>query len=336
MRDDATAVETGRPVLASWMAWHGRNRGLAEELGLDILDVKTSIPDRLWTSPLRWAVLAVRTWRELRRTRPTAALVDQPPVFLLAVTVWFARGRFPIVVDIHHGPFEEPKWKWSLGWTLRLLRRCEVAIVTNAAHQALLAEKGIASVVLHNPPIAWDPVPADEVGGHVFVPLSYSPDEPVDELLESAQALADIRFVLTGRAPAAVKATASDNVEFVGFVPDEDYERLLSTAAAVVCFTDKPNTMQQGGYEALAAGRPFVTSESEVLRAYFRGAATYADPSDADSIREAIADAVARRVELAEAMAALRGEYRETYQVGLEPVRSAMGGDPVTQGGGVS
>jgi glycosyltransferase involved in cell wall biosynthesis len=62
--------------------------------------------------------------------------------------------------------------------------------------------------------------------------------------------------------------------------------------------------MQQAGYEAMAFGRPLVTSDTSELRDYFGPAAVYARP-DAGSIGQAWTEAVGRAGELHAAMVEL-------------------------------
>ena len=186
--------------------------------------------------------------------------------------------------------------------------------------------------MLHDPPA--DPGAARErmVGAeHVLVPFSYSPDEPLGPILAAAAARPGQRFLVTGRVPPGLDAAPPPNVTLTDFVSDADYERLLATAAVVCCLTVNDNTMQRGGYEALAWHKPLVTSDRAVLRDYFGDAAVYCRPDDATSIGEALDAALghARDVRGADGGASRRAEHllrggAAARQGGPRPVLTAL------------
>ena len=64
-------------------------------------------------------------------------------------------------------------------------------------------------------------------------------------------------------------ARAPGNVTFTGFLSEQDYVNLLFSADAVLALTTAQCTMLCACYEALAAGKALITSDSSVLREYF-------------------------------------------------------------------
>ncbi|MEZ5218805.1 MAG: glycosyltransferase [Ilumatobacteraceae bacterium] len=231
-----------------------------------------------------------------------------------------------MVLDIHHEPFEEPRWSWTLGPTVALARRSALAVVTNQAHADLLRARGVTSTVLHDPPHDADGrrvrMGAD---GHVIVPACYGPDEPIAEVLLAAASMPETSFKITGRVPARFDRCVPPNVELTGYVPAEEYISMLDAAAVVCCLTDKENTMQRGGYEALAYHRPLVTSGTAVLREYYEDAAKYCEPHDPASIAAALREALAESTVLAPRMAALHDRRVAEYEDRLAPLREALG-----------
>ena len=318
--------EERRPVFVCWIGQQGRSSDLAALLDAELwlIESRLPLPPTPVTAPLRYIDQSIRTIVMILRDKPSAMIVMQPPVFVLAIVVAL-RGRRPVVADFHHDPFEEPKWRWSLRPSLWLARRCAVSIVTNEAHARIIRAHRANAVVLHDPP-----VPAPEQGpehrseGFVLVPSSYSADEPVAEIFDAARSLPDVEFRFTGVAPSTVRALAPSNVVFTGFVSDEMYRRLLIQCSAILCLTDKPNTMQRGGYEALSNHRPLVTADSEVLRSYFDDAAVYAAPRDSRSIAAAVQAALSSLDERRRRMAARHLEVLSEYPAQLETVRAAL------------
>ncbi len=320
------SLEQRRPAFVCWIGHQGRSSDLADLLDADLwlIESRLPLPQTPVTAPLRYVDQSIRTIVRIIRDRPGAIIVMQPPVFVLAIVV-AASGRRPVVADFHHDPFEERKWRWSLRPSLWLARRCAMSIVTNEAHaQIIRAHRGRA-VVLHDPPVpAPEPGSGQRTEGFVLVPSSYSGDEPVAEIFDAARSLGDVEFYFTGVAPPHVRALAPSNVVFTGFVDDDTYRGLLTRCGAILCLTDKPNTMQRGGYEALSYHRPLITADSEVLRSYFDDAAVYATPRSSQSIAAAVQVCLGSLDERRRRMAARHAQVLSEYPAQLETVRAAL------------
>lgn len=314
-----------RALFISWVPFHGRSDGIARSLGI-----------RGWfgdggSGPA--AIRDMRRWRQtsrlLRDERPEVVIVMQPPVIALWCVWWHARrARARIAGDLHTGVFTEPSSRIAMRHTLRLLGRHGLAIVTNDGLRSIADEHHCPALVLHDrievtepdssPPD--NPTLADLADEKfVLVPLAYAHDEPVDEILGSARATPDLRWVLTGRPPRAVVAKAPPNVVFSGFVSDADFLRAMSRAGVVVAMTQHEYTMQRAAYEALSLGRPLVTADTAVLSEYYSGAAELVGPRAdyiAHGVRRALADDTA-----SERMKALRGRRIEEQEHALNALR---------------
>jgi glycosyltransferase involved in cell wall biosynthesis len=102
---------------------------------------------------------------------------------------------------------------------------------------------------------------------------SYADDEPISEVLEAAENLAgqvELRF--TGnpaRRERDWRQGAPSNVAFTGFLPRGEYEQELRDADAVMVLSTAENCLLCGCYEALAAKKPLITSDTSALRTYF-------------------------------------------------------------------
>ena len=318
-------VPTG--VFISWISSHGRSKDLADELGL----VNWSSDGGTGPAIVRYLRLWRSTQAALRESRPEVVVVMQPPVVaLLACASYAARAGAGLVGDLHTGVFEDPKWKWATGLTLRVLRgERRFAVVTNDALAARTERSGVRSVVVHDrinaasaPSERWD---NPTIAGlcdypYILVPLAYAHDEPIAEILGAADCAPEIRWVLTGRAPAAVQAAAPANIQFSGFVTDEDFERLLWQASAVLAPTTVENTMQRAGYEALSTATPLVTTKTKVLREYFGDAAIFVTPVAAE-IAGGAREALANGPTWAGRMAQLRAEKLTTQRAQLAELR---------------
>lgn len=315
-----TLLKSGRetaqkknPVFVSWIDFHGRSEGIARRLGIE----EWSDGGGSGPLPLRYLRLWVATWKYLRAFKPTEVIVMQPPVVAL-LAVRSAVGRnVRICGDLHTGTFYDPKWRWSTKLVARLLGTPNLAIVTNDALAAKAQEGGAEALVLHDL-IETYPQPGS-LGGfedsnlvhlkekkYILVPITYSYDEPLDELAAATHLAPELRWVFTGRAPESfVAACNAANTLFPGFVSRNEYLRLLGYANALLAPTTEEDTMQRAGYEAMCAGKALVTSDTAVLRDFF-GEAALTVPPQADRYAAAAAEAVRRQSELEEAITGLR------------------------------
>jgi len=128
-------------------------------------------------------------------------------------------------------------------------------------------------------------------------------------VIEAARTLgAAIEWRITGntkRADPHLVRNLPPQVRLTGYLSESDYVALLAHADVLVDLTLRDDCLLCGAYEAVALGKPLVTSDTQALRDYFRRGAVYTKP-DAMSIANAVSDALARRVSLTSEMDAFR------------------------------
>lgn len=304
----------------SWVSHHRRSEELANALGYEPLFIKGS---SRWL-PIRYCQQWFTTWQYLRPRRPAVIMVMQPPFPALLCVLAYAVGRKVFVIgDLHSGTFSDPRWKWATKMILRILRRYGMAVVPNGDLAQKCEAAQVPTIVSHayltprvdqHQPLMGSVAPppgkvaeAWPTSAYILVPLTYSFDEPVESILESARMTPTIQWVLTGNPPDAVVARASSNVIFSGFVSRADYLLLRSGASAILALTTQESTMQSAGFEALSDGIPLVTSPTRVLQHYFGDAALYADDS-ARAIHDAVLRAVSEPEVWSDRMLSLRAE----------------------------
>ena len=253
-------------------------------------------------APFKYFLQTVVTWRCLLRDRPELILVASPPIVaVIAVWSYCMLFRCPYVIDAHTGVFDDPRWKWALPLARYFGRRAATTVVTNEhLAQHVRAWRADATIIA-TAPVAFPPVDPMELGlgEHVMVINTFSQDEPLDAVMAAAGQLRNVTFHVTGNPAHARTRLASsppENVRFTGWLSENDYNALLRACDAVICLTTHDHTMQRGAYEAMALGKPLITSNWQILRQTFSQGTAHVDnsPSEIAKAVETIVSDVSR------------------------------------------
>jgi glycosyltransferase involved in cell wall biosynthesis len=315
---------------------HGpRSRVFAQVLGIADIHFVYSTRRRGWlAAPAKYPYQAIKTLQLLFARRPRLVFVQSPPSFaVLFVYLYCLLSSARYVVDAHSAAFQRRVWTWPR-WLHRFLaRRAVTTIVTNEHFQRQVQGWGARAFVLRDIPTAFDTSGEYPLDGefNIAVVNTFAQDEPLDQVLEAAAGLPKVQFYVTGRkeaAPPGLLAGAPSNVHFTGFLPDASYYALLSGAHAVMCLTTRDHTMQRGACEALSLGKPIITSDWPLLRAYFHKGAVHV-PSAAAGIRQGILE-IQRRydnytAEIKRLQASQRREWQEKIEALMQLIEMTLG-----------
>lgn len=145
--------------------------------------------------------------------------------------------------------------------------------------------------------------------------------------MEAAAMTPEINYYVTGdtrKRPASFVAAAPPNVTFTGFLdPNGEYLGLLRGADAAMVLTTRDHTLQLGGCEAVAVGKPLITSDWPYLRELFRGGALFA-PNTAEGLRDAVLAMRERHAELAREVVAFRGDSRREWDARMRQLEGRV------------
>jgi glycosyltransferase involved in cell wall biosynthesis len=308
-------------AFVSWVPSCGRSQGFID--ALDLVPIYSSYLRQrdLFSAPLKYGPQFLDTMRRLKHIQPDVVFVMNPPVFAVAAVALYARQtRAQYVIDSHSGAFESRKWRWSLPLQRLLGRRAAAVIVTNPVHKAEVERWPAPAVIVADPPPRLSTVRSSitRLGPSepfVFVIATYGPDEAIPQVIEAARQLPEVRFRVSGdvrRAPAALVQRCPSNVELTGYVALPVFWEHVERASAILTLTDQENTILRGGWEAMFAGRPLLTSGTRTLREYFSRGTRFVD-NTVDGVKAGIEDVLANQEQLASGMEQLRQEKAVTW-----------------------
>ena len=313
---------------AAWLSWdfHRRSSELARALDIPF-EVMARRPwpggNALW--PL------LKTAARLVRARERVIIVQNPSLLLTTLACLLRPWRrWRLVQDLHsYFSLHVPQARGFRGRVYRrlslfCLRRADVTIVTNEPLKRVVEEAGGRGFVLQDRLPDW-PAPAARAkngsAAAVFI-CTYSEDEPVHEVIEAAERLGpETRVFITGRvkngfAENGAGSHLPSNVTLTGFLPEDRYRDLLSSADAVLALTTRDHTLLCGAYEAIALGRPLVMSDTDALRSYFRrGPVLVKNEPDAlaDGVRAAVNEGPRREAEIQALARDLRSDWNARF-----------------------
>jgi glycosyltransferase involved in cell wall biosynthesis len=280
-------------------------------------------------APFKYPLQALRTLQILFKERPAAVHVQNPPIVSGLVVYLYSRlSGAKFVLHYHSAAFGRD-WSWSFPIQGFLARRAVANIVTNNHWAEVVRSWGAKALVMVDPFLdlpAGEPF-AVKRGFSVAFVSTFAPDEPLDAVLQAAALLPQVHFYITGdtrKRPASFFAGAPANVTFTGFLdPNSQYPGLLRAADAIMVLTTRNHTLQLGGCEAVATGKPLVTSDWPYLREVFPKGTVYVSDS-AESIRDGILAVQERYDELAREIVALRQESRREWDARLTQLQEMV------------
>ena len=331
---------TKRVTTIGWLRSQQRLELLARSLDSSLHFVYVPRSARLADAPLRYFAQALTTSQILARERPLAVLVQNPPIFLaLLVSAYCRLAGAGYIIDSHSGAFVDSKWRWSLGLHRYLSRRAITTLVHNRDQERIVSQWRCPYMLLAYTPGKDSPSGPSKMnaGFRVAVVSSFNADERPEMVFQAARELPEVEFYMTGdaaRVSPEVMSLRPDNCHLTGYLPYEEYFELLRSADAVMALTNRDGTLLMGGFEAVSAGRPLITSDWPVLREFFH-LGTVHIPNSPEGIAEGVRRAQTQQRSLEQGMTRIREELEADWAHKIAELRYRVGLDPSPQPPGV-
>jgi glycosyltransferase involved in cell wall biosynthesis len=213
-------------------------------------------------------------------------------------------------------------WSRAPFWN-SILHRAQAVIVHHRIIQDVARQRLPESrlVAISDPiePISW---PVLREPRRVLFICSFDPNEPVEIIAEVIEAMPEYSFYITANvnklAPAIrARLTSLPNLTLTGFLPTDQYQRLLCSSAVVVDLDESEYAQPSGACEALSSDTPLVVTSSALIRDRF-GDWAYLVEHHTATIVAAIREAASQRLDL-------RG-YRERWNREVDVSLAALRG----------
>lgn len=268
-----------------WITWedHRRSRELSRRFGAEYLVLNA--PGVIGLSHV---LLTFKTLITLWKKRKCVIFVQNPSRVLAAVASLFKPIlSYPLIIDRHtnfrlnKGISLNPAIWFVIACSELSLRVADLTIVTNPYLKSVVEKKGGRGFVLTDPiPEFSSPVipRRNPEKFTVFFVCTFSSDEPYHQVIGAAKLLDNSVTIQISGNYQKVGFTPTDmpaNVELTGFVSNHEYDGLLASADAVMALTSAEWCLVCGGYEAIGAAKPLITSATETLKDFYGQDATF-------------------------------------------------------------
>jgi glycosyltransferase involved in cell wall biosynthesis len=200
-----------------------------------------------------------------------------------------------IIADVHTGFLLNTNWKGSILNTpfVKLLAVTDWIIVHNEAQLDIISKNvKNKTVVVYDP---WTLIATEsKVNKHekyIVFPASFAPDEPLEEVIKAVNTSEQTtKLYITGnwkRMPELKKYT-TEKIQFTGFLPNQEFNDLLSGASAIITGTTREYTTMMSAWEAIAYNKPLAVTATKTLKIMYSPYAIFYNWKSNQSIKKAL------------------------------------------------
>lgn len=291
-----------KKVFLIWAKETKHSQFLAKSLGAEfIVSYKKNYGSFRIPVFLRYIFQAIDTWKKLNAAKPDFIFVQNPPIFAALVVYYygfFHKSRFAI--DTHTAAFLDAKWKFFYPLHKFLARRATINSVHNYKNLEIVKKWNAPNAfVLQacNPqkeelleknitlPDYLEDKLKEKFSGRIFMVNRFASDDAYLEVIETAKIMPDYQFFITGDFSKIKKSLLDENLKnvlFTGYIPHPEFMLLMERSDVVLALTKRKDTVLWSIREIMALEKPFITTDSEVLRHYFKDVAIFTDHSPFD------------------------------------------------------
>jgi glycosyltransferase involved in cell wall biosynthesis len=278
---------------------------------------------------------SISTLKFLFKNKPNLVFVQFPPapaVYCIAIYAWLTGARY--VTDCHIGITNAHWLKWI--FINRLLSKGLVIV-----HNEHLVNQ-VKTSISTTPFVLRDGIDKnltiesgnnnllDDLGlvpkKYVIIPFSFSPDEPIQEVIDTARLLPAIKFVMTWNSDKLsndMKKDFPQNVLLTGYLKIADFNNLFANSGVALVLTKHEAVQLSGMQEAMAFEIPAVVSDLETTRFLYKSYPVFVT-NNSRSIADGITKAFQIRPELEVRMKKLKLESEQEFFMQVDQLMTEL------------
>lgn len=310
---------------AIWITWEKqrRNREIAKRIGVVLYE--WSYIDKIENRIVKYLFGLAKTSFLLFNLKPSIVFCQNPSIILSVFVCLISRiFLFRVIVDTHNaGLFPAGgRYKILLRISKLIQRLAFLNIVTNTKLKYYVEKNGGKAFVLPDPIPEFSEMPI-QTFEHPFTILficSFADDEPYENVFSAADIIGDLyHMYVTGnyKKKSINPKVIPTNVTLLGYISETEYVKMIHSVDITIDLTDRENCLLCGAYESVAAEKPMVISNTEVLREYFDKGAVYTDNTACDialSIKKAQNEFVRLKNEIQQLKIEKQGKWTEKME----------------------
>jgi len=271
-------------VSITWWDYSSRAESIANVLGAELIFIGNARKKKnMFVSFILYFSYTYQNIKALLKLRPDILIITNTTWVVALVNFFYAKiTGIKLVLDSHSCAFDHVFIKYPLFVSKFFAKHSTLSFVTNKTHYNLISEKGGKALILSDIPFEDKFRKIEKIRlsnkFNICYICTFSYDEPYCELIEAAKQLDDIQIYITGNyVMANINPNDYKHVIFTGYLENEKYRSLLKSVNAVITLTRNEDTMQRAGSEAVSAGKPLITSDTKMLKNYFKKGTVFVD-----------------------------------------------------------
>ena len=286
-----------------WITWENqrRNKGISTALRWKLHEIVYDDKPILY----RYFMSFIQTIYIIFMEKPQIVAVQNPSIFLAILAIilkWIFSSK--IIIDAHNRGLYPLEGKSCVLMSISrwIQKNADLTFVTNEQLKSVVIRNGGKAYVLPDKIPDTPPVRKIHLAGKVNIAYicTFSDDEPYFEVLKAVSMLSlDICVYITGNYKGKIDIySAPKNARLLGFIPEQEYWSLLSSANIIMDLTTREGCLVCGAYEAIALSKPLILSDTKALKSYFNKGCIYVT-STPDSIAQGIEKAIETSAKMA-------------------------------------
>ena len=232
----------------------------------------------------RFPLSILNTIKVLKSEKPEILIVQNPSMILAAIGCLYKKLYRKVLVVDRHSNFMINKNYNSFAYKIMFkalngftLKNANLTIVTNRYIADSVKRFGGKAFILQDkiPNLKKSSMLQLKGKLNILFIASHKPDEPLEDMIEAMNILDDnIYLYITGNynKEKKIRLNSPQNVVFTGYLPEEQFNNMVYAVDIVIALTKIDYCLLCGCYEAVAAGKPLITTNTKTLKEYFPAA----------------------------------------------------------------